>query len=266
MRCDYMSDLHLESQDFPWPLRRGDVLILAGDICHARIFSAEGTDTYAQQQRERVKAFMRRAISNYTHVLLVLGNHDHYEGQIEQTAGLFRANLDGVTVLDNEAVQIGGVTFYGTTLWSDFEGRQEHSLRAAAKGCGEFFFVKMLDAGGVARRFRPADALAAFDRSVEALKAFLATATPEKTVIITHHAPSRKSLNPVHMGNGKDGAYASDLDDLVAGSGVAFWVHGHTHVIRRYRLGKTMVLANCRGFDGRDPATRDFLPRASFEI
>lgn len=267
MRCDYMSDLHLEAQDMNnFPLRGGEVLIIAGDLCHARCFVADPSDKYAHDQRERASAFIRRAVSNYEHVLLVVGNHDHYEGRLDQTAQLFRDHLLGVTVLDDEAVEINGVTFYGTTLWSDFEGRQAESLRLAGKGCGEFFFVKMLDANGEVRRFRPADALAAHDQSVALLKAFLATATPEKTVVITHHAPSRKGLNAIYMGNGKDGAYASELDNIVEASGVAFWVHGHTHVIRRYRIGRTMVVANCRGLDGRDPATRDFAARASFEI
>lgn len=266
MRCDYMSDLHLEAQAFPWKLKGGDVLILAGDICHARCLAPDAADRYAVEQRGRVLAFMREAIARYDHVLQVVGNHDPYEGRIDQTADLFRDHLPGVTVLDDSAVQIGGVSFFGATLWADFDGRDEEAMRLAAKGCGEFFFIKVPDDHGGLRRFRPVDALARFDRSLAALQTHLHTGTPEKTVVITHHAPSRKSLNPVHMGGGKDGAYASSLDSLVEASGVPFWVHGHTHVIRRYRIGRTTVLANCRGFDGRDPATRDFRPDRSFEI
>jgi hypothetical protein len=139
-------------------------------------------------------------------------------------------------------------------------------MRLAGKGCGVFFFVKMDDGQGGLRRFRPTDAADRFDAATAAIKAHLASRPPERTVIISHHAPSRKGLNPLHMGNGKDGAYASSLDSLVEASGVPYWVHGHTHVVRRYKIGRTTVLANCRGFDGRDLATREFTARASFEI
>jgi len=266
MRFDYMSDLHLEAQEFSLPFRRGDVLILAGDLCHASCFAADATDEYSAAQRARVLPVVRRALSNYRHVLAVVGCHDHYHGFIDQTAGLLRDHLPGVTVLDDEAVKIDGVTFYGTTLWSDFDGGDEETLWAAGKGCGEFFYVKMRNADGTERRFRPEDALEAHGRALEALKGFLATADTAKTVIITHHAPTRAGLNPIFMGCHKDGAYVSDLDDLVAASGVPFWVHGRTHTIRQHRIGQTMVLTNCRGNDSTDPATRDFFPRAGFEI
>lgn len=36
MRCHYLSDLHLEAQDFGTALPKGEVLIIAGDLCHAR--------------------------------------------------------------------------------------------------------------------------------------------------------------------------------------------------------------------------------------
>jgi hypothetical protein len=44
------------------------------------------------------------------------------------------------------------------------------------------------------------------------------------------------------------GAYASNLDDLVASSGAATWIHGHTHIRRKYRVGGVDIRANCRGF------------------
>jgi hypothetical protein len=44
MRCHYLSDLHLESQPFQQALSGGDVLIIAGDLCHARCLDPERTD------------------------------------------------------------------------------------------------------------------------------------------------------------------------------------------------------------------------------
>jgi hypothetical protein len=85
-------------------------------------------------------------------------------------------------------------------------------------------------------------------------------------VVITHHAPSRKGLNPHHAGNGLDGAYASDLDDWIEGLlGAQIWVHGHTHMRRLYRIGATELRTDARGFDG-DLCARGFKGQSSFEI
>ncbi len=77
---------------------------------------------------------------------------------------------------------------------------------------------------------------------------------------MTHHAPSRAGLNPAFIGNGLDGAYASDLDALVEASGAAAWIHGHTHIRRKYRIGSVNVYSNCRGFADKDPSARNFNP------
>jgi Icc-related predicted phosphoesterase len=271
MRCHYLSDLHLEAQDFPWTLPQGDVLIVAGDLGHAACLDPGRSDPYAVHQRERVLRFADAALEKFDRVLLIAGNHDHYDGVFEDTIGVLRRCLPGITVLDNEAVEIGGVQFFGATLWSDFEGGNAAAMEKARRGVGEYFFVKTRqpdgDGGEQLTKLRPGHTAAAFDQSLAALRRHLAMTQPLPTVVISHHAPSRKGLNPLHAGNGLDGAYASDLDDFIAGLGrVPVWVHGHTHIRRKYRIGSTSVVTNCRGFDARDPAARSFTPAAFFEL
>lgn len=249
---------------------RGDVLIIAGDLCHARVFEADAADGYASQQRDRVMRFADLARANFGAVVLVPGNHDHYDGVIDDTAAIFRRHLPGFLVLDGEAADLGGIPIFGATLWADFEGRDPDAMKRAGKGCGEFFFVKRRatdSAGqGVLARFRPPDALAAFDRETAALRAFCDGAAGKRPIIVTHHAPSRAGLNPAFVGNGLDGAYASALDDLVAATGAAVWVHGHTHIRRKYRVGGVEVRTNSRGFVGKDPAARNFSAGDFFDL
>lgn len=176
----------------------------------------------------------------------------------------------GVTVLDNDHAQIDGVTFFGTTLWSNFEGRSQACMNGVRRRCGEFFFVKKrtLDADGreVLKKFQPEDALKTFDASWSALQKHVAEAN-SKTVVISHHAPSLQGLNPQYTGNGMDGAFASDLDEAIAPlERVPVWVHGHTHIKRTYRIGDTVVRANCRGFDGKGATSSMFLPNVFFEL
>ncbi len=267
MRCHYLSDLHLESQDFGWRLPRGDVLIVAGDLCHAACLDPARATIYAARQRERVLPLMEQACRSFAHVLLVAGNHDHYDGVLEDTATLFRRHLPGVTVLDDEAVDIDDVRFVGSTLWSDLGGADEAGRLRIRKGCGEYFFVKTRGgSGGGLEKLRPEHTLAAHMRARAAIERALTLPGAPKKVVITHFPPSLKGLNPLFAGNGLDGAYASDLDHWVEGIGAAVWVHGHTHIKRVYRIGPTEMRANCRGFDGRSGAVKGFSVNEFFEV
>jgi hypothetical protein len=136
---------------------------------------------------------------------------------------------------------------------------------------GEFFFVKKrrFDADGreSLAKFRPEDALDAFDGSWSCLKDCINSVPAKPTVVISHHAPSLQGLNPRHAGNGLDGAYASNLDDRIAAlSAVPVWVHGHTHIKRMYRIADTIVHANCRGFENKDASARSFSVNSHFEV
>ena len=271
MRCHYLSDLHLETQDFHGTLPKGEVLIIAGDLCNARCLDPTRTDKYSIDQRGRVQRFVDSALVNFRHVLLVPGNHDHYDGVFEDTAALLARDLPGVTVLDNSHADMDGVRFFGTTLWTDFEGRSDVCLESVRRRIGDFFFIKKRerDAAGKEslRKFQPRDALGAFDASMTALRACVASAGSRQLVIVSHHPPSRKGLNPRHAGNGLDGVYASDLDEEIAGwANVRHWVHGHTHIQKTYRVGETMVHANCRGFEGKDASARSFSARHFFDL
>jgi Icc-related predicted phosphoesterase len=266
MRCHYLSDLHLEAQDFPWRLPGGDVLIIAGDLCHAACLDPKRDDLYAVRQRDRVRRVIDEALCGFAHVLLVAGNHDHYDGVLSETIATMRRHLPGVVVLDNESIEIDGVVFFGTTLWSDFEGRKTESLEKARRGAGEFFFVKVRTGEGL-RRFQPLDAAAAHDNAVAALEAAIGLTRGRKSVVISHHAPSLKGLNPAFTGNGLDGAYASDLDAIIERmASVQTWVHGHTHIKRTYRIGETVVRANCRGFEKNGGSVKGFSVKEAFEV
>jgi Icc-related predicted phosphoesterase len=270
MRCRYMSDLHLEAQSFRHPLPGGDVLIIAGDLCHAIALDPARTDPYSIKQRDRVLHFVEEATKAFAHVLLVAGNHEHYGGVLEDTVPLLRKHLAGVSVLDDESIEIEGVRFFGTTLWTDLAGRNEDASERIRRGMGEYFFAKTRranDDGEIAvTKLLPSDTLAAYDRAVNALRGL--AAKPERpTVVVSHHAPSLKGLDPLHKGNGLDGAFASNLDNIIAGlPNTPYWVHGHTHIRKKYRVGGTTILANCRGVDGKDLSAQGFSPDCYFDI
>lgn len=268
MRCNFLSDLHLEAQSIEASLAGGDVLIVAGDLCQAKCLDASRSDRYAIEQRSRVLRFVEQAAARYAHILLIAGNHEHYDGVFEETVPLLRRHLPMVTVLDDEATEIGGMRFFGSTLWTDFEGRSQVSLDGVRRRMGEYFFVKTLNpSDGTMTKFQPERALQAHDAALAALRRELDRPVPSPLVVVTHHAPSLLGLDRKHAGNGLDGAYASRLDAVIESlANVPVWVHGHTHVARSYRIGTTMVRSNALGFASRGHAAPGFSMKAAFDV
>lgn len=270
MRCHYLSDLHLESETFEQLLPKGDVLIIAGDLCHARCLDPERTDKYSINQRSRVMRFIDEARTSFPHVLFVAGNHEHYDGIFEETVPLLRRHLPGVTVLDNETVELEGIRFFGSTLWTDFEGRSNAAMNKVRRRMGEYFFVKTRGASAShdapLRKFQPEDAIQAHNRAWATLLSEVKTGDGKSTIVITHHAPSKLGCNPQFSSNGLDGAYYSALDVQIAGlETVPIWIHGHTHIAKNYEIGRVEVRTNARGFVAKGQAARGFSSTASFK-
>ncbi|MNF99562.1 3',5'-cyclic adenosine monophosphate phosphodiesterase CpdA [compost metagenome] len=85
------------------------------------------------------------------------------------------------------------------------------------------------------------------------LRTKLAEPFDGRTVVITHHAPTLRSLqdNP-HAGGHMDAAYANRWEDLMGCDQVALWVHGHSHTAVDYDVAGTRVVCNPRGYPGED--------------
>lgn len=97
-------------------------------------------------------------------------------------------------------------------------------------------------------KMRSIDASVIHKKSVCWLKDALLQPRLTPIVIITHHAPSKKSVPPQHQEDLLSAAYASHLDDLVASSGSTLWIHGHLHNQLDYTIGLTGVVCNPRGY------------------
>lgn len=269
MRCHYLSDLHLDAQPFTGSFAEGDVLIIAGDLCNASCLDPARKDRYAVIQRGRVLRLLEQATRKFTEVLVVAGNHEHYDGSFHDTVSLMRAHLPCVRVLDNKAVEIGGVRFFGSTLWTDFNGGNQETMDRVRREVGDYFFIDMARGNKPPKRsrFQPEDALAQHLLSWEALISAVAAEPSKQTVVISHHAPSRLGLNRQFAGKGLDPAFASSLDDEIAQfENVPVWVHGHTHIAKTYSIGRTSFRTNALGFAERGHAAPGFSLNASFEV
>lgn len=220
MKLWIFSDLHQDhGRCFFDPPADADVAIAAGDI---------QSDEWLEELASRMP------------VVFVAGNHEFY-GVVyaERMASLKR--LSGVYVLDNSTAEIDGVRFGGATLWTDY-GYDPIAAETARRGMNDHRYIKWTKEPY--QRFLPSHAT----KLHQASRAFLASV--EVDVVVTHHAPSERSVAARYAGSPINRAYYSDMDSLIEGSGAKLWVHGHVHSSFDYTVGQTRVLCNPRGYPG----------------
>jgi predicted phosphodiesterase len=234
MKLHILSDLHLSSGPLELSANDADAVVAAGDIA-----------------RPDAAVAWLKALRKL--VLYVPGNHEYYGDSMART----RAELKrlcaktNVYLLDNDEVVLDGVRFLGTTLWTDFmlfgEGeKRAHAIREALDFMNDFRIVRYGAAGE--RVFHPRDAAELFRANTQWLHDKFAEGYAGSTVVITHHAPSPRSIHPRYADSLINPCFASDAERLVTGSRASLWIHGHMHDSFDYRIGKTRVVCNPRGY------------------
>jgi hypothetical protein len=181
-------------------------------------------------------------------VLYVLGNHEYYGSTWPGMLDELRTSAEGtnVTVLEDSAVEVGEVRFFGCTLWTDFAllGDRDLAMAIAGHGLNDYRQIRVSPEG---RRLRPADTLAIHEASVRWLREELGRwEGPE--VVVTHAPPSPRSLVGRETVTPLAAAFLSDLEGLILEAPPDLWIHGHLHDPVDYTVGQTRILANPRGY------------------
>ena len=234
MKLNILSVLHLGLGALEIPRNDADAVILAGDIAHA----AEAVSWASGFSKP---------------VIYVPGNHEFYGGSIAGVADELKQRCAGtnIRVLDNDQVVIDGVRFLGTTLWTDFMlfGDGEQRAEAVRQALGFMRDFSRIRAGDAAQGlFTPADSAALFALQSAWLEHSLAQAHAGPTVVVTHHAPSRRSIHPRFADSLLNACFVSDAEHLIDGGRARLWVHGHTHDSFDYALNGARIVCNPRGY------------------
>lgn len=184
-------------------------------------------------------------------VIYVPGNHEYYGRDLDTLEDKLRDYVAGshVAVLNNNTLVLHGVRFVCATLWTDFDlfGTVAESALLAQDGMNDYQVI-----GKQRRALKPSETLALHLTSRTYLEQKLVEPFEGPTIVVTHHAPSLKSVAPRYVDDPLSPCFASNLDELVVSSGVAYWFHGHVHDSVDYVLGNTRVVANPRGYRGEE--------------
>lgn len=251
MKAWIISDMHVTHADLTAEIDipRADICICAGDISGFLEFGL---------------AFLKWRIAPTMPVVVVLGNHDYYGNTINGALSVAREDInDGkIHILENETVEIEHVRIIGATLWTDYQVRwgidNELPLPDRAEAAVYFCQRSMLDFREIfgSPPFREETAMLITSQEIIARhvesKAFMAAEMAKswtgKTIVLTHHAPSPRSLMKQFQGDPTNAAFASDLTDVIRSGQPDIWIHGHIHQFHDYVEGHTRVICNPLGY------------------
>ena len=254
IRLLVLSDLHLEHRR-SWSLPEGspdfDVAIFPGDI--------------AGSPREAVDILLTQPALAERPIVYVPGNHEFHGGEIEARLSEGRAAAAGrrVNMLDRQTVIINGARFIGAVLWTDYDffpGIRDESMIHASKALEDHRAIRIRD-GVRSLAFTPADALARHQADLAYIERELARPFAGRTVVVTHHAPHRRSAAFEHLDNMLTTAYVSDLAATIERGKPRLWVHGHTHMSFDYEVGGSRIVCNPEGYPSGDDGTEKENPK-----
>lgn len=229
-------------------------LVIAGDFC---------TLKKASQSTETLTKLAKR----FKHVVYVFGNHEFYhfkmkESHIERAkAQLNPEGLDNIHFLRRDSVVIDGIRFIGATMWTNMDRGHPVVQEMLKSKMNDFNFITYHNPDfNSYRKFRPQDWIAEHRKDFEFVRATV-EASAEPCVVVTHHAPSTKSLDPRFDWDiyGNFG-YHSDLSEFILDHPqIRYWCHGHIHKRSDYVIGETIVACNPYGYPDENPDDIDFI-------
>ena len=150
-------------------------------------------------------------------------------------------------MLENSTLNIDDVIFHGATLWRNFELFGDHKL--AGYKCQEIMNdFKVIRRDPSFSRLRAMDAALIHKNTLDWLGRSLEQSSSAKNVVITHHAPSKKSLREKSKDHIVSAAYASDLEHFINTHKPDYWLHGHIHDSLDYPVSDCRVVCNPRGY------------------
>jgi DNA repair exonuclease SbcCD nuclease subunit len=243
----------------------------------------------------RYHDFFSQCCSVFPHVVYVVGNHEHYNGDFKYTVSDLKNNLGylkNLHILDREIFVLDDVTFVGSTLWTDMNNEDPLTLYHMTRMMNDFRCItnsnrmvsrtvpvyeynedgslkKTADGfnipAGTKRKetpatFSPEDAVFEHKLSMQYIRHVVNEDPNAKFVVVSHHTPSPQSCHPRYKHDQiMNGGYHTNLEEFMLDHPqIKLWTHGHTHEDFDYMVGETRVVCNPRGYVGHEARAKTF--------
>jgi len=215
MKIQILSDQHIDfKQNFSYCMNRMiprcETLIIAGDICPHDIYEHE-------------RFIHEKILPNWKNTIIIPGNHEFWGNSSDDEffgskKKVWTKDGNTCTYMNNDVVEIDGVTFIGTTLWSYIGGDKHFQIQ---NGMGDYTYIQGNTVDKNNQRFL--DNCEFLTNAVKDLD--------KKAVVITHHVPSFNLINDQYRGHSLNEAFAADMDTFIMmyGHKISHWIHGHSH-------------------------------------
>ena len=290
MKIAVCSDLHLEFGPISLENKdNADVLILSGDIIVVN--DLQEKDSYnirgENDKSNQYHTFFQECCARFPNVIYIMGNHEHYHGDIATSYNTLKERLgylSNLHIMEKEFFVLGSVCFAAGTLWTDMNKEDPVTIQQIKGYMNDYRIIQdtseIVNFKYYENKDKPVGmtddewmALDYYDRVVLKFGTRPAKFSPEKSVVehkammqfikdsidsrpempwvvVGHHAPSKMSTKPRYQGDViVNGAYSSDLSEFMLDHPqIKLWTHGHTHHEFDYMIGSTRIVCNPRGY------------------
>lgn len=232
MKLYFLSDLHLEllvtqkglSPDFALyeaifdniPATKEDYLLIGGDFVVAKHF-------------HYFVPFLKKHADRFKRVFYLMGNHEYWHDTFQSAVNRIQSQIDAnqlnITILDNQAVEIGDKIIWGSTLWYQAPIVQQYPLSVAMN---DYRRIRRDDY----KRVTYHDFALRFETAIQSLKETQAQHPNKSIIVATHHAPS-EVFNTCPQGKHYPNVFGYGTALPYYDWNIACIIHGHSHIVEK---------------------------------
>lgn len=251
MKIQYCSDLHLEFPDnkeyiLNNPIQPiADILILAGDIVPFKII-------------DNHQDFFNYISRNFKTTYWIPGNHEYYYYNVDSSRFLDTKIRENIFLVNNCVKEVSGINLIFSTLWSNISESKRWLIQ---QSLSDFKVIKYND-----HLFNVDDYNSLHKESLEFIQNALNETSDNKTVVVTHHAPTFVNYPEKYVDSKINEAFASNLTELIEDNRIDFWIYGHHHSnVNEFQIDNTKLVTNQLGYIKYNENV-GFNPKAYIEI